>query len=222
MTFRIPSGETYQRNEMRVQRYEAALYSPEGAQVREYLQSRGLEEATWRHFRLGAVIDPFAEDIPAAGRLAIPMQLMAGVGSVRFRAVSEGDGPKYWSPAGTGTYLFNAPTVVENNGSRMAVAEGEIDCMTLYQCGIPAVGFPGAASWQSHHRHLFEGFESVTIPVDNDDKGAGQEFAEKVASAVPQPRVVMMPPGHDVNSYYNEAGKDALLKHLHLDGKENA
>jgi DNA primase len=89
-----------------------------------------------------------------------------------------------------------------------------MDCMTLVQAGIPAVGIPGASAWKPHYELLFEGYTTVLICADNDDTGAGRKFAAKIAKNVPGPEVVLMPEGHDVNSLYCEVGRTGLREFL--------
>ena len=122
-------------------------------------------------------------------------------------------GPKYWQLPETNLTIFNTPSFFDSEET-IAITEGEMDCMTLVQAGIPAVGLPGASSWKSVYELLFEGYASVLICADNDDQGAGRKFAAKVSQKVPGPNVVLMPEGHDVNSYYAEFGREALRDYL--------
>lgn len=211
--FRLDGADVYERNEARTEAYAQALWTPAGQPVLDYLHGRGLEDRTIRHFRLGAVVEPFPEDRPATGRLSIPALQSRGPGAVRFRAIQPEATPKYWAPAGTGVKAFNALELLYPKQA-IAITEGEIDCMTLWQCGVPAVGIMGVNSWGVHYRYLFDGYQHVYIAGDNDDKGNGRDFMEKVAAQVPGPRAVMMPDGHDINSYYNAFGRESLLSHL--------
>jgi len=134
--------------------------------------------------------------------------------ALRFRRPPHKDtGPKYWQPEGSVLTIFNTLAFFAGEET-IAVAEGEMDAITLAQAGIPAVGIPGASAWKPHYKLLFEGYQSVLICADNDDTGAGRKFAAKVAQNVPGPQVVVMPEGHDVNSYYCEFGRQALREHL--------
>ncbi len=198
--------------------YASQLHSPQGADLFSYLvDERGLTPETVQRFRLGAVIEPEEGDAPAAGRISIPYLTNAGPVALRFRKLPEQEhGPKYWQPAGTVTSIFNVNTILQG-GSYAVVTEGEFDCMIATQCGLPAVGIPGATAWKPHYSAVFEGFERTIICGDNDDKGAGAEFAEKVAAKVPAPVVFMMPQGHDVNSYFLEAGSRGLRQLLKVD-----
>lgn len=198
--------------------YASQLHSPAGADLYGYLvDERGLTPETVRRFKLGAVIEPEEGDGPARGRISIPYLTNAGPVALRFRKLPEQEaGPKYWQPAGTVTSIFNVHTVLEG-GSYVVVAEGEFDAMVAHQCGLPAVGIPGANAWKPHYSAVFEGFERVIICGDNDDKGAGAEFAEKVAGQVPAPVIFMAPQGEDLNSFYNKAGARGIREWLKVE-----
>lgn len=205
---------TYRLNAERAEAYEQQLYSSKAEPILEYLmEERGLTVETLKHFHVGAVIDPDPVDQSARGRVCIPHLNMRGISVLRFRAMPGVEGPKYWQPPGSHVDIYNVVELAVPR-AEIAVTEGEIDCMTLHQAGIPAVGFPGVSSFKDYYRHLFEGYRQVTICADNDDKGQGAGFAEKLATKVPGPRPILMPEGHDVNSFYMAAGREALRHHL--------
>jgi len=199
----------------RVLTYNEQLKSPDGAPLLEYLTvERHFTLETIDRFLLGAVANPAVLDEDARGMISIPYNTPNGPVALRFRRPPQREhGPKYWQPLGSDLTIFNTPAFFESEDT-IAITEGEMDCITLVQAGIPAVGLPGASSWKSVYELLFEGYASVLICADNDDQGAGRKFAAKVAQKVPGPRVVLMPEGHDVNSYYSEFGREALRDYL--------
>jgi DNA primase len=199
----------------RVLKYHEQLKSPEGARLLEYLtEGRKLSLETIDQFLLGAVVNPDVLDEDAKGMISIPYNTPNGPVALRFRRPPHREsGPKYWQPEGSVLTIFNTPAFFASEET-IAITEGEVDCMSLVQAGIPAVGIPGASAWKSHYDLLFEGYESVIICADNDDTGAGRKFAAKIAGKVPGPEVVLMPEGHDVNSYLAEFGRAALREYL--------
>jgi DNA primase len=199
----------------RLLRYKEQLKSPDAARLLEYLTvERQLSEATIDRFLLGAVVDPDVLDEDARGMISIPYNTPTGPVALRFRRPPHREtGPKYWQPEGTGLTIFNTEAFFASE-STIAITEGEMDCITLVQAGIPAVGIPGASAWKPYFKLLFEGYESVVICADNDDTGAGRKFAAKVALNVPGPEVLLMPEGHDVNSFYCEFGREALREYV--------
>lgn len=216
----ILADTTYDLNLTRMYEYERQLHSPEGTAYMEYLtQDRGLTTDTLRRFHIGAVIRPDSMDTKAQGRICIPHLNARGPMVLRFRSMPGAEGPKYWQPSGSHVGIFNVTELVLPR-DEITVTEGEIDAMTLVQCGVPAIGFPGASSWRDYYRHLFDGYRRVRICIDADDSGAGAAFGDKLSSRVPGPMPIPLPQGHDVNSYYQAAGREALLTHLKI--KEQA
>jgi DNA primase len=199
----------------RVLRYHEQLKSLDAAPLLEYLtQERKLSLETIDRFMLGAVVSPDVLDEEAKGMISIPYNTPNGPVALRFRRPPQREhGPKYWQPPHSDLTIFNTPAFFASEET-IAITEGEMDCITLVQAGIPAVGIPGASAWKGHYELLFEGYASVVICADNDDTGAGRKFAAKVAQKVPGPNVVLMPEGHDVNSYYAEYGRTALREYL--------
>lgn len=98
----------------------------------------------------------------------------------------------------------------------LCIAEGEPDTWTATQAGLPCVGLPGVSSFRDYMPRLFAGYEKIYVLADNDDKGQGLEFGEKIAERVPNTRVMLMPEGHDVNSFVLEQGPEALLDRLEI------
>ena len=106
-------------------------------------------------------------------------------------------------------YCVQVPSgffLVRQNGC--ITVTGNCDTMVLTQCGIKAVGISGSQAWKDHYRYLFEGLQKVYVAGDGDD--AGQLFAAKVAEQVPNPHVVALPQGKDINDVYIEGGVNAV------------
>lgn len=114
--------------------------------------------------------------------------------------------------------LFN-PSALLVPGPIVAIAEGEFDAMTATQAGIPTVGIAGVGAWRDVFARCFKGYRTVFVLADNDDKGQGEQFAEKVASQIENALVVRMPNGHDVNSFTLENGPEALRERMGLNGR---
>lgn len=200
--------------------HQQLLEDPAGSPLLDYvLQERQLTKETVSRFLLGAAVDPDVSDEPARGMLTIPYLTPSGPVALRFRRPPDKDtGPKYWQPEGSELTVFNVMALFATD-HLMVITEGEIDCMTVNQCGIPAVGIPGASAWKDYYQPLFEGYDRVIICADNDDTGAGKTFASKIAKVVPGPEVVTFPEGHDVNSYFKEVGTAGLREYLGVDRK---
>lgn len=191
-----------------------------GSPAEEYLASRGLgdKEVTTR-FMLGYVDDPLPGHEMHRGSLAIPyLRWSVGHGwavvSIRFRCIKDhehvGHG-KYMTQAGDRPRLYNTLALLPQEPN-IAITEGELDAISAQLSGVPAVGVPGAESWQPHFREPFLGYETVFVLADGDEPG--MRFANTVAKTLPNAKVIPMPEGEDVNSIYTKHGAEALGKKL--------
>lgn len=170
-----------------------------------YIMSRGITKETAQRFRLG-----YEEQGEYAGRLAIPYLAADGsVVDVRFRAIDADTSPKYMSRHGSKAHLFNVSALL-SDGDTIHVTEGEIDCMTLTQLGVPAVGIPGATQWQKHWSRLFTDYDRVIVLCDGDQ--AGTDFGRKMMEKIHAATVVHLPDGQDVNSLFTQ--QEAYLRGL--------
>jgi len=182
--------------------------SPSGM---EYFKSRGISPAAVEKFHLGQVVIPLPGDEKYRGRVTIPTISWTGdVIALVFGSIT-GAEPKYLTWPGVGRRLFNPSGL--HGASVIHVTEGELDAVTLSECGLPAVGIPGAESWKEHYPVLFGGFEVVYCWSDPDK--AGETLAERMLDALPGTvRRVPVPAGHDVNSLWVVGGERAIRELL--------
>ena len=134
--------------------------------------------------------------------------------SMRFRCVEAHDHKghgKYMTTAGDRPRLYNTMALLKQSPI-VAITEGEIDAITAQLCGVPAVGVPGAQSWQPYFREPFLGYRDVFVLADGDE--AGLAFAHTVAASLPNAKIIPMPAGEDVNSLVLKKTKDALLERI--------
>jgi DNA primase len=189
-----------------------------------YLKRRGISGASAQLFRLGVVTNPLPGHEPYRGRLCIPYLTRAGVVSLRFRCIGTEHPdiedckdvpghPKYLGLPGDTLRLFN-PEALHKSTDHLVITEGEIDAITAVQAGLPAVGLPGVSALREYTPRMLKGYDRVYVLADNDDKGQGGEFSQRVAELVDNARVVFMPPGDDVNSFVCREGPDALLEKI--------
>jgi len=170
-------------------------------------------------FLLGYVEDPLPGDEMHRGSLAIPYLRWSQehgwvVVSIRFRCIENhehaGHG-KYMTLPGDRPRLYNTLALLKPSPT-IAITEGEIDAITAQVCGIPAVGVPGATSWQPWFAEPFFGYRTVFVLTDGDKPGL--EFGHKVATSLPNAKIIPMPDGEDVNSLVLSRGKTALLERI--------
>jgi DNA primase len=199
--------------EQATQTYSKAL---RGSPADEYLTTkRGLNADSKTYFRLGFVADPLPGHEKYRGCLAIPYVTRAGIVAMRFRRLA-GDGPKYLSEPGEESRLYH-PEGFFRHERFICLCEGELDTITAVQVGLPAVGVPGANSWGKFFYRAFDGYDAVFILADQDDKGAGMEFAEKAASQIKSARIIPMThlgESHDTNSLFRAHGAEVLISKI--------
>ncbi|WP_280350404.1 toprim domain-containing protein [Nocardia abscessus] len=172
-------------------------------------------------FRLGYVEDPLLGHEMYKGHLAIPYLRWSqeygwSVVAIRFRCIEDHDCKKlkhgkYLTEAGDRPRLYNTLALLRPSPI-IAITEGEIDAITAQVCGVPAVGVPGATSWQPHFREPFLGYRTVYILTDGDDPG--MQFGNVVAKSLPNAKILPSPPGEDVNSIVRAEGPKALRERI--------
>jgi len=175
----------------------------------EFLQARGINRAAAVTSLLGVVTAEGAapEHEAYVGRLSIPYLTPAGVTQLRFRSLA-GQEPKYLGVPGQSPTMFQVEAL-SAPGDTIVITEGELDALVMYrECGIPAVGIPGAQVYQEHWWRAFGDFPRVVVMTDGDQ--AGKELAGKLAGSVRQSKVVHLPDGMDVNDYFVAYGVDAI------------
>lgn len=189
----------------KVEAYEAQW---EGSPGQKYISDRGLSSETARFFRLGWTGSPLPEDRHVSDRVAIPYLRQVGPTSVRFRATKPDQTPKIQGVAGIpAKQLFNVSALWTTE--TVFICEGEIDAMTVHQMGLPAVGVAGVSNWDKAWFRVFMNHRCVVL-ADNDDNGQGQGLAQEIQQTIRDCSTLVLPHGHDVNSFYNEVGEDAL------------
>lgn len=217
MTITLPSNSMKKLLEKATSHYEQKLLEEEGHSTINYLKLRGITKETASFFRLGLVSEPlpeFGHDFQV-GRLSIPYITQTGIVQMRFRALPY-DGipgnpepsPKMKSEAGVSGTIYNARALM-NTTDILAVCEGEPDTWSMHECGISAIGVPGANAWQKIYGRVLR-YRRVAIIADNDDHGEGMKFAEMVQQDVRGARIILMPQGYDANSFLVENGPEAL------------
>jgi DNA primase len=211
MTGVVPGADFMKSLAVATHRYAQDL---PGSPGEAYLEGRGITPQAMAYFKLGYVSNPLPEHAEYEGMLAIPYVTCNGIVTIRFRYIGTSGRSKYMSLHGIPGKArpFNV-RAFQKVDPVIHVCEGEIDTITAAQCGLTAVGYPGANAWKSEHWRLFR-FRHVVVLADNDDTGAGVGFANAVSGDIRDSKVILMPKGHDVNSFYVAEGRDALRAHV--------
>lgn len=221
----VPSAGSKRILAGQVRRLQRNLLDGSSLQAFTYLhEDRGLKEETIKYFELGVVESSDEDYGNLEGYLSIPYIAPCSMADwdmnyidIRFRRGPDMSefAPKYRTRPGHPTRIFNTRALA-NPGEYIAICEGEVDAMTLWQAGIPAVGIPGVKAWKPYYNRIFSGFERVIIVADGDEakdgaeQGVGEAFAAEVAKQVPNPKVTVIPDGGDTNSFYLSNGVTEL------------
>lgn len=204
----VPSEGTKKLLEKATAEYQSQLYGSPGE---AYLKARGITKEAADSFRIGFVSEALPEDRHLRDRISIPYLTATGIVGIKYRAV--GDNPdKYKSNVGFEAKRIYNPMALTSESRKVYLCEGEIDCITLVQIGVPAVAVPGVKSWDRRAARAFRS-RRVVIAADGDDVGQGLEFAKAVASDIDDCGYVLLD-GDDVNSLFLRVGAVKLKETL--------
>lgn len=229
----MPSAE--QRNSL-AQQVRAYHDQIEEGGAERYLTDRGFTRRTINRFMLGYSGDTGEKTsgrltIPYLSPRG-PWQVKYRCLERHDGTCKENRHGKYIYEDGAELLLYNADTLL--TADRVVIVEGELDAAMVEQCGAPCVGYPGVDSWKKsrYFRWCFDSVDEVIVVGDGDppekhprnkdkapgdpgwvDHGVGEEAAKAVANdlrtSLPDldVRVVVMPVGHDSNSFIVEHGQ---------------
>lgn len=198
----------------------ATTYASNLDSAKDFLQARGLLRGTAEQFRLGVVTDPMLGHEVYTGRLSMPYSLYDGsVVSIRYRCLGlhdckEAGHPKYLTEPGDDARLYNTPALFDA-AEEIHVTEGELDAVTLSQCGQWAVGFPGVQSVKPHHLRLLNGFSRIYLWGDGDE--AGKAFVLNLRRTHRRAVAARLPAGEDVTSLFVKEGAAGLRAAIGLE-----
>lgn len=162
--------------------------------VGEWLSNRGLTQATIDAFRLG--------EQERGGQLyaLFPYMREGELVNVKYRNIA--DKKDMRQEAGAEPCLFGWH-LIDPKARKIAIAEGEIDAMSLHQMGIPTLSVNAGAGnhqWLDNDWARLERFSEIFLCYDGDE--AGQKGAKEVANRLGLERCrVVTFPKKDANDY---------------------
>lgn len=211
---RVPPIATRKSLAKLSQRFHSQLV---GSPAQDYLTGRGITSEAQSYFQVGFV----GSDCPPeykefSGKLSIPYLVGGWVVGLKFRALDD-KGQRYSSNPGFWTKRFFCPQTFMGLDTKIYVCEGEIDCMTLWQLGVPSVGIPGANSWEPLMGRAFRNREVIVL-VDGKGKSetgknAGANLAKQILTSVDEGSRIILEDS-DVNQFYNDHGEEKLLREI--------
>lgn len=175
--------------------------SPHWKAVHSYLSGRGLTDSTIQAFSITS--GPSEKIGPI---IVFPYLAGKQVYFIKYLAVARMNGKKVMWSSGkeTEAILFGWQTIPDK-AREVTIVEGEINAMSLYQMGIPALAVPygagkdGKQEWVENEYSQLERFERINLMFDDD--GPGREAIRDLCSRLGHYRCHVVRP--------IEGGKDA-------------
>jgi len=168
----------------------------------EWLKGRGLTDQTIADFKI-------AEQVQGGKTYAVFPYLRDGVlVNVKYRNVAEKKDMR--QEGGAEPCLFGWH-LIDPKVRTVAICEGEINAMTLHQCGIPALSVNAGAGnhqWVENDWARLDRFSEILIFFDNDEAGnrGAQELVHRLGVERCK-RVVL--PSKDANEYLQQGAESA-------------
>ena len=167
----------------------------------EWLTSRGLTPETIAAFKI-------AEQVRNGKTYAVFPYLRDGeLVNVKYRNIAEKKDMR--QEGGAEPCLFGWH-LIDPKARTVAICEGEIDAMTLHQCGVPALSVNAGAGnhqWMENDWERLDRFSEILIFFDNDE--AGKAGAQEIVRRLGLERCKLVTlPAKDANDFLLQ-GADA-------------
>lgn len=168
----------------------------------EYLATRGITAETAKSFEVAAAkVWNGERELDA---LAFPYKRDGELLQVKRISTERPNGKKVIMAEGDCEPCLFGWQVMPKNIRAVVLCEGEIDCMTYYQYGLPALSVPfgggkGAKQqWIEFEYHNLDRFDEIWISMDADE--VGQAAAKEIATRIGLHRCRMVTlPHKDIN-----------------------
>ena len=145
--------------------------TPKG-RVREWLQGRGIKDNVIDAFKVGEQLRD--------GKAYAVFPYMRDGELVNFKLRNPDEKKDMQQAGGAEPCLFGWH-LIDPKARTLAITEGEIDAMTLHQCGVPALSVNAGAGnhqWIESDWQRLERFSEILVFFDNDE--AGNKGAQEV------------------------------------------
>ena len=154
----------------------------------DYLSSRGISEETAKSLGICSGQRFFKKSGRELEAVGFPYFHQGRITAIKWRSLST----KEFTQDGSAQTLFLADRI--QPGQDIVITEGEIDALSFWQAGIPAVSIPSGAlsegvgddtarlKWLSHHDEMLKKAPNVYLAVDMD--GPGQTTANELARRI--------------------------------------
>ncbi len=116
-------------------------------------------------------------------------------------------------------------------GREVSILEGESDCHTAWFHGLPAIGLPGAGTWnEQRDADLFDGFDRINILIEPDQGGAAVRKWLEVSKIRDRAWLMEIPEHKDVSGLHLNSddftsdfatARDAATRWASIDARES-
>lgn len=121
--------------------------------------------------------------------------------AIRYRTSIDGKDRFRWRK-GDRPILYGLWQLGIYSDEEIVLVEGESDCHTLWQNGIPAVGIPGASSWKESRDALYlSKFQTIYVIIEP-DVGGKQIFKSMSGSSLREKVRIVRLPQKDASALY--------------------
>lgn len=181
-----------------------------------YLVSRGISKDTCSDFKVSSneygteIVFPY---ISSSGEMEM----------IKYLALERKDGKKKVRCSSNSKKTLFGKQSIGDDVSTIVITEGEIDAMSYYECGIPALSVPFGAKWENDRGtdpnsewiandwDFLERFEVIYLSMDMDE--AGQKALQSIAKRLGIERCAIVNlKNKDANEELQEIGKEAIVE----------
>lgn len=114
-----------------------------------------------------------------------------------------------YATKGTAQILFGWQAIPKD-AKEVAITEGEIDALSLYELGVPALSVPGGAgghkSWYELEKERLQRFDRIYVCMDSDEEG--QKGAKQIAELIGPRASIVTLPCKDANEFLTSKDND--------------
>lgn len=168
--------------------------------AKDFLTARGISEAAIKAYRIGENGD----------EIAFPYFHGDQVVGVKYRHVT--DKAKQRWEKGSSAVLFGWQAIPDRSRT-VVITEGEVDALTMWDYGYPALSVPagaGSTSWIEYEYDNLDRFETIYLFLDSDEAGRKKisDFVERLGRS----RVRVVDLGESGPKDANELLQEGLAK----------